>query len=93
VSEGCPLTIGLVMHEECEPQNTRDGHFPVPDKKSPRAGGHAILIIGWDDAHDRFLIRNSWGAHWGEQGYGTLPYAYALDPDLADSTWTIRYRE
>jgi len=25
-----------------------------------------------------FLIRNSWGTGWGENGYGQLPYEYVV---------------
>jgi Domain of unknown function (DUF4384)/Papain family cysteine protease len=34
-------------------------------------GGHAILIIGYDDNKNggSFLIANSWGAAWGNNGY------------------------
>jgi cathepsin F len=32
---------------------------------------HAIIIVGWGQAQgtDYWLVRNSWGAQWGEQGY------------------------
>ncbi|UMM33861.1 hypothetical protein L5515_007182 [Caenorhabditis briggsae] len=34
-------------------------------------GGHAIKIIGWGTEHgtDYWLIANSWGADWGENGF------------------------
>lgn len=32
------------------------------------AGGHCILIVGYDDARQAWLIRNSWGAGWGMAG-------------------------
>lgn len=35
---------------------------------------HAITIIGWDDAQNAWLIRNSWGAGWGDKGYGWIGY-------------------
>lgn len=35
-------------------------------------GGHAIAVVGWNE--DGFVIRNSWGAHWGSNGYTILPY-------------------
>lgn len=40
------------------------------------AGYHALLIIGYDDSTETFLIRNSWGEGWGDNGYGTISYDY-----------------
>ena len=41
----------------------------------------------------RFLVRNSWGARWGQKGYFTMPYGYLADDNLADDMWTIRRGE
>ena len=35
---------------------------------------HAILIVGWDDARQAWLIKNSWGTGWGNQGYMWIRY-------------------
>jgi len=33
---------------------------------------HAVVIIGWDDSIQCWLIKNSWGTGWGSEcGYGT----------------------
>jgi len=32
-------------------------------------GGHAVLIVGWDDEHECWIVKNSWGPQWGENGY------------------------
>ncbi len=32
-------------------------------------GGHFVVIVGWDDALDCWICKNSWGAGWGENGY------------------------
>jgi C1A family cysteine protease len=52
-------------------------------------GGHAVLCVGYDDATQRFIVRNSWGSNWGQAGYFTIPYAYLLNENLADDFWTI----
>ena len=31
--------------------------------------GHAILIVGWNDADSAWICKNSWGQSWGENGY------------------------
>ncbi len=42
-----------------------------------RQGGHAVLIIGWDDAKGAYLLKNSWGATGGPNGDGTFWAAYS----------------
>lgn len=37
-------------------------------------GGHATSIIGYNDTRSAFLVRNSWGASWGNNGYTWLAY-------------------
>jgi len=32
-------------------------------------GGHAVPIIGWNDEHDSWYCKNSWGTEWGQDGY------------------------
>jgi C1A family cysteine protease len=38
-------------------------------------GGHAILIVGWDDAESAFVVKNSWGTGWGESGFFKIAYS------------------
>ena len=38
------------------------------------AGGHAVVLVGWDDTVGAWLVRNSWGNSWGEQGYFRIKY-------------------
>ncbi len=44
-------------------------------------GGHEMLLTGYQDEDGYpgggyFTVRNSWGADWGKNGYGKIPYAY-----------------
>lgn len=40
-------------------------------------GGHAVLIIGWDDIRNAWLCKNSWGANAGPNHDGTFWIAYS----------------
>jgi C1A family cysteine protease len=35
---------------------------------------HAITIVGWDDEKESYLVKNSWGPQWGEDGYVWIKY-------------------
>lgn len=37
-------------------------------------GGHLMLLIGWDDARNAWLVKNSWGTGWGNEGYCWIKY-------------------
>lgn len=43
--------------------------------RGSRGIGHAYALVGYDDRAQRFVIKNSWGDYWGDQGYGYLPYS------------------
>ena len=74
--------------------DSHDGFIRFPKEKERIEGGHAIVLVGYDDNDDRyggdgsFIIRNSWGTSWGNEGYGRLPYDYVLR-GLADDFWAI----
>ena len=38
------------------------------------AVNHAVIIIGWDNKKQAWLIRNSWGTNWADGGYGWIKY-------------------
>ena len=45
-----------------------------PSNYANPTSNHAILIVGWDDFKQAFLIKNSWGTDWGYDGFGWVKY-------------------
>lgn len=50
-----------------------------------RAGGHAVSIVGWNDEHQSWVVRNSWGTGWGVQGYFEIAWNDASG--VGSNTW------
>ena len=65
-----------------------DGVMPMPKPSERVVGGHAVLVVGYDDGKKAVLVRNSWGTKWGDQGYFWMPYAFIADENNADDFWT-----
>jgi C1A family cysteine protease len=38
------------------------------------AGGHCVVLIGYDDAQSCWIAKNSWGTGWGQGGYFLIAY-------------------
>jgi C1A family cysteine protease len=85
------FVFGFTVFSSFEsPAVASSGVIPLPQASESTVGGHAVVCVGYEDARQAFIIRNSWGAGWGEAGYGYMPYAYTLDGGLAADFWTIR---
>lgn len=93
LAQNYPFIFGIAVYESFEfPGPNRTGMIPMPNKRSEiLLGGHALAAMGYDDARQAFLFRNSWGTGWGLAGWAWIPYAYLLDPDLGWDFWTARH--
>jgi C1A family cysteine protease len=91
LASGYPFIFGFTVYESFEGEAVRKtGRGSMPGSGERAIGGHAVMAVGYDDAQQRFLVRNSWGPEWGIKGYFTLPYAYLIQNGLARDLWTIR---
>ncbi len=94
LSSGVPIPFGCSL-----PPNfmtwagaSAQGVFKSNDGQAggPHGGGHAMVIIGYDDSRGAYKIQNSWGTDWGDRGYLWWDYAdlesrsglHALIPQL-----------
>jgi C1A family cysteine protease len=93
LAAGLPAMFGFTVYSSISTVGS-DGNIPYPSAGEKVVGGHAIDVVGYDDGRTigkqkgAFLIRNSWGTAWGDQGYGWLPYAY-LESGLATDWWSL----
>jgi C1A family cysteine protease len=90
LASGTPFVFGFSVYESFESQEVaKTGVVPLPPRSEKLLGGHAVVAVGYDDAQQRFIVRNSWGTGWGMDGYCTMPYGYLTDPSLASDFWAI----
>ena len=45
-----------------------------PDNKEPSIGGHAMVVVGYDDIAKEFELLNSYGTDWADKGFVRIPY-------------------
>lgn len=91
LAAGFPFVFGFTAYDSFESDEVaRTGVVPMLAQDESVLGGHAVLAVGYDDTSQRFFVRNSWGAGWGQAGHFTMPYAYLTNTNLAADFWTVR---
>jgi C1A family cysteine protease len=68
----------------------KTGIVPMPTSRDYLLGGHAVMLVGYDDSTKRFTMMNSWGTKVGKEGYFEIPYEYILDKNLCQELWCIQ---
>ncbi|RYG06091.1 MAG: hypothetical protein EOO02_01720 [Chitinophagaceae bacterium] len=80
------ILIGFQVYPSYQTQAVQDtGDIPFPtdaERAAGPIGGHCFNIIGFDDTRQVYIVVNNYGTTWGQQGYGSIPYAYFEDRDL-----------
>jgi hypothetical protein len=56
---------------------------PRPDTNT--WGGHAMLMVGYDDTKKAFRVKNSWGSGWGDNGYVWMSYDFVTKGKILDA--------
>jgi len=100
---GIPAMFGFTVYDSINQADTT-GKIPFPCSNERVLGGHAVVVVGYDDkieirnadcdvsAKGAMLIRNSWGDGWGDGGYGWLPYEF-LYRELSVDFWSMLKQE
>ena len=57
----------------------------------PLLGGHAVLMVGYNDTTLSFTCKNSWGSSWGENGYFRVAYSQIPPGGCQFGRWTQDY--
>lgn len=64
-----PVVTGTFWYES---MNQWDDKGRIPGIFGMQKGGHAYVLNGVDTEKGYFRIKNSWGPHWGSNGYGFI---------------------
>lgn len=92
LANGYPITIGFMVYSSFNSRSViSTGIMPYPNKKKEYLlGGHAVLLVGYNNVKKQFIARNSWGTYWGDKGYFFMPYEVIQDTTMSGDFWVIK---
>lgn len=82
-----PLPTAFMVYEDL--MHYKSGVYSYTTGK--KLGGHAVLLVGYDDAAQCFIVKNSWNTGWGEAGYFRIAYSELTSP-VSFGISTVAYK-
>ena len=90
IADGYPVVVALRVLDSFV-SSTGFVTVPTPaELANEPSGGHAMVIVGYDDKTGYFYVRNSWGEKFGDKGYCYIPYSYVSSKDLCHGLVIIK---
>lgn len=96
LANGIPVVFGFTVYDSFErtwPTVTGfKAVMPMPDIKTESIlGGHCVVIVGYLKINGKnyFIIRNSWGTQWGDNGYFYMPEEFVTNQNLCSDFWAV----
>jgi len=91
LAAGHLVVFGFSVYSSFYEADSNGGYVPYPNVNNDESlGGHAVLLVGYDDTKKVFIVRNSWGLESGDKGYYYMQYKHINNPELCNDFWTIR---
>lgn len=78
ISAGCPVHLAMNTGPRFSDIG-RDGMVHAAEGPSGMHGRHAMLLCGYTG--NFYIVKNSWGNDWGDQGYCYIPKNVLMDSD------------
>lgn len=69
-----PVVVGMVVLENFLTLKSSDPVWYPGIGKTNVFGGHAMVVIGFDDTRKAFEVMNSWGTGWANSGFAWIRY-------------------
>ena len=85
LTTGVPVVFGIQIYDNFYDTGTNG---VVPEPAGQVEGGHCMLIVG-RRPDNKYIVRNSWGTSWGDNGYCYIPVNYVTNYNLASDFWAI----
>lgn len=74
--ENGPVLARLVVDKSWDNATELGGVLDNYSQYEKEKGGHAVAIVGYTE-DNYFIVRNSWGKEWGNNGHALVSMAYA----------------
>lgn len=71
-----PVTVSIEIFQQFNNVTKENNIIRLPNQFDYSLGYHAVLILGYNLNTRQFLVKNSWGNNWGDNGYAYIPFDY-----------------
>jgi C1A family cysteine protease len=78
LSDEIPVVVGMKIYSSFNSIGWNGfADLTMPTMGDQLIGGHAVALVGYNSADEKFIARNSFGSAWGDYGYFYIPFEYA----------------